>query len=418
MYFHLMVWQNIHLNMAGLLNFARSLSKTNLTIAGVCGLGGLFAADRYLKYRANTALLTPIMEKLKEGSKPYLPLTHMMERKDIWEPIERTFLTGIGRQNEGFGIVFGPSGSGKTMATRKVCNDHPEGVIYIELKGMSEDCSFVEEMTDQLGLKTKPTGIIDLILGHFSHAYVTHHQLPKDDPWASMDYIFRVLIRVSMKYKLRHNKMPVVFIDGCDALAKDNARSFARLVYLAKVLINDKILRIVFVSSEGSIIPEIQKSSAINRCATLHEIGDIDDKQAVKYLCQHNVPVGIAKGVVETVGGRFVYLKRAMLNYHTAKLDASSGRVSCVEEITRDIINFKTKPQKTELIKHKEIGEIILEQLRTKGYIKVDDFKNHDRDIKKIEEAIKGLLGVNLIRYNKDLDFTWHSRIEENVFKS
>ena len=48
---------------------------------------------------------------------------------------------------------------------------------------------------------------------------------------------------------------------------------FGRLVVLAKVLINDKTLRVKFVSSEGSIIPLMQKSSVINRCAMMGEIG-------------------------------------------------------------------------------------------------------------------------------------------------
>ena len=92
-------------------------------------------------------------------------------------------------------------------------------------------------MISQLGLKIKATGIICL-------SYISHHQLP-GDPWASVDYIFevlKVLIRVSKMYKLKHHQMPVMFIDGCDALTKGNATGFERLVYLAKVLINDKTL--------------------------------------------------------------------------------------------------------------------------------------------------------------------------------
>ena len=48
------------------------------------------------------------------------------------------------------------------MATRKVCNDYTKGVIYLELKGLKENYLFVSEMINQLGLKVKPTGIIDV----------------------------------------------------------------------------------------------------------------------------------------------------------------------------------------------------------------------------------------------------------------
>ena len=198
--------------MAGLLNFVRSVHNVSikkLAVAGVVLAGGAFTAYRLLKYRSNSTLLNPVLKKLEEGTKPYIPLTHMVERKDIWEAIEHTFLIGTGRINEGFGIIFGPSGSGKTIAIRKVCNNHPKGVIYVELKGWKEDYSFIKQMVDQLGLKVKPTGLIDFTLMHFSSTYNTHHQLPKD-PWASMDYIFDILIGASQKYKLKHRQMPVI----------------------------------------------------------------------------------------------------------------------------------------------------------------------------------------------------------------
>ena len=338
----------------------------------------------------------------------------MVERRDIWENIERTFVTGTGRENGGFGIIFGPSGSGKTMAARKVCNDNPKGVIYVELKGLKEDFSFVSNMISQLGLKVKPTGIFDLFLGHLSSSYISHHQLP-GDPWASVDYIFEILIRASKMYKLKHHQMPVMFIDGCDALAKGNATGFERLVYLAKVLINDKTLRVVFISSEGSIIPEIQKSSAINRCSTIQEIGDMTDEEALEYVCCCDVPVSVARGIVKMLGGRFVYLNSAIMNYH--KAIAASGEIASLEAISRDIINFKTKPQLAKLLQHKDVGEIILQCLCNKGYINIDDFKEKDRDIREIMDVIKDFLSVNLLRYNRDLDLTWHSKIEENFFQ-
>ena len=94
------------------------------------------------------------MKKLEEGTKPSIPLIHVVERKDIWEAIEHTSLLGTGKMNEGFGIIFSPSGSGKTIAIRKVCNDHPKGVVYVELKVMKKDYAFIE-MTNQLGFKTQ-----------------------------------------------------------------------------------------------------------------------------------------------------------------------------------------------------------------------------------------------------------------------
>ena len=72
-----------------------------------------------------------------------------------------------------------------------------------------------------------------------AHLYVTYHQMP-DDLWARLDYVFDLLINAFIQYKGIHQQILVIFIDGCDALAKSNTKIFDRLVYLAKVLINDK----------------------------------------------------------------------------------------------------------------------------------------------------------------------------------
>jgi len=115
-------------------------------------------------------------------------------------------------------------------------------------------------MTTQLDLKVEPCGIIDLALGYISKDYVTYLQLPVS-PWASLDYIFDLLVKVAVQYKTMHQQIPIIFIDGCDVLAKSNPILFDRLVYLAKVLINDQVLHIVFISSEGTIIPQMCKDS-------------------------------------------------------------------------------------------------------------------------------------------------------------
>ena len=75
-------------------------------------------------------------------------------------------------------------------------------------------------------------------------------------------------------------------------------------------MINVSTLCVIFVSSEGSIIPEIQNSSMMNGCARMQEIGDISNEKAVKYLCDNEVTDHATKKLVNTLGGRFVYLKK------------------------------------------------------------------------------------------------------------
>lgn len=71
--------------------------------------------------------------------------------------------------------------------------------------------------------------------------------------------------------------MPTLFIDSSDIMAKHEKELFTILLQQAKDLANAEILTIVFVSSQGSILPVVQKSSAFSRSAKLFKVTDIDE---------------------------------------------------------------------------------------------------------------------------------------------
>ena len=67
--------------------------------------------------------------------------------------------------------------------------------------------------------------------------YISHHRVPN----CTLDGIALVLDTLqaaAVKYKRRHGKVPVLFLDGCDLLAKHNTTLFNRLLVHAKILAN------------------------------------------------------------------------------------------------------------------------------------------------------------------------------------
>ena len=58
--------------------------------------------------------------------------------------------------------------------------------------------------------------------------------------------------------------MPCLFIDGVDLLAAEDEDAFLRLVSYAKEFANNRLMHIVLVSSKGSVIPLLNKTSGIN----------------------------------------------------------------------------------------------------------------------------------------------------------
>ena len=76
----------------------------------------------------------------------------------------------------------------------------------------------------------------------------------------------------------------------------------------AKILANEGVLTIVFVSSEGSVVPVIQQTSGVSRCNRFFKVEDVDDNEAIKYLIKKGFSKELSEMFVDYVGGRCVYL--------------------------------------------------------------------------------------------------------------
>ena len=72
-------------------------------------------------------------------------------------------------------------------------------------------------------------------------------------------------------------------------LAKQEKELFIRLVSHAKRLANANTVLVVFVSSEGSILPIMKSLSAVNRSTKPFDITDITDKEAVSFLSSNGL---------------------------------------------------------------------------------------------------------------------------------
>ena len=68
-------------------------------------------------------------------------------------------------------------------------------------------------------MKIHPSSIFDLVLGYFSFDYFMYYRLAEKQEVA-IRTIFEVLEKAARQYKLNHGKIPTLFIDGADVLAK------------------------------------------------------------------------------------------------------------------------------------------------------------------------------------------------------
>ena len=114
----------------------------------------------------------------------------------------------------------------------------------------------------------------------------------------------------------KHGFMPTFFIDGIDLVAKSDENQCIQenIVNEAKCLANAGSIRIVLVSSEGTIMPLLQNISSYSRAKTI-EILDIDEKKTVKYLVDYEMPEMLAINVFALVGGRLTMLVSRLPGY-------------------------------------------------------------------------------------------------------
>ena len=116
------------------------------------------------------------------------------------------------------------------------------------------------------------------------------------------------------RFKAKHGCTPGLVIDGVDLIAKSSGDLFLTLIDRAKYLVNLGMLRIVFVSSEGSVLPLVDKTSR-SRISNFLEIVDISGEDAKTYLCQ-NMPEDLAKDIGVLTGGRFIHLLAAISKHN------------------------------------------------------------------------------------------------------
>ena len=172
--------------------------------------------------------------KIKVGSKPTIPLrSTVISRPEVLEEVKVAIgfpqrPPGVVSRDvdkddldveKGFCVIVGPSGTGKTACITHICNESPKGALYVEIVSPG---SFTSDLAKEISMKTEPSSIIDLALGYLSSNYKLYHELSDDNDKKRLSVIMNVLKEASKMFQAKYKKMPVLFIDSIDVLAKED----------------------------------------------------------------------------------------------------------------------------------------------------------------------------------------------------
>ena len=353
--------------------------------------------DRRLKIKAASELELPVYEKLLKGSKPKVPLdtiTQVIPRPHIANDIERLFFPkeGIDKTNAPFGIIIGPSGSGKTTAVTALCNRFWEGVLYYEI---DEPNSFVSDLSREIGMKIAPITFLDLILGYVSQKYTHYYELPECQ-LSGIKMVLNILNETAKRYIREKKKISVLFLDGVDVLAKHDPNLFTTLITLAKVLANNNELKIVFISSEGTVMSLLEDLSATNR-AIIYEVGDVNDEEGIEYLMKNGIDENLAKKLINCIGGRMVYLANSIYLAKREERNETSDAYNKIEDVlfsrllnSQSLFIEMTKPESIEILK----------KMSTKGYVVPVELISGATDQTNMKKVLIGMIRANILRFN------------------
>ena len=407
--FAIMFWNLVSQTVPTIGNWIKNNPVKSMWLGGFLGSPLI---DRYLKRKATRQLQEPVYQKLMKGSKPLMPRqddtdnAEIIPRPEIMKDLEDLFLPEPCKETDTrFGIVMGPSGSGKTYAVRNLCNLFPQGVLYYEVKVPG---SFVEGLSKEVGMKTSPSTILDLALGYFSPRYTHYYMLPGSQV-NGIGLVLEVLEKAASQFKVEFGRIPVLIIDGVDLLAKHDEELCLQLITLSKILANTNQLKVILVSSEGSIVPMLEGISATNR-GIMYEIGDIKDEDAIYYLMKRGIGEDKAKKLVKFIGGRLVYLQTSVALIKKLGWTSQDG----IEKMKSLLFSRKLNAQKATILQLQPESGVILDKLSKKGTVTTVDLTSVAQNKLKMEMVIKNMIEANILRYCVDGAIKFHGRVQQD----
>jgi hypothetical protein len=290
-----------------------------------------------------------------------------------------------------YALVVGESGTGKSTAVRNTVRSlpSPKGAIYFSTPVLV--ASFSSDLARAVGYAPPfdpLASVFGWLGGQASSARADGVAWPE---------LFRALQKSATRFHAMHARPAVLVIDAVDFVAKEDPAFFLQLQDFAKVCADMGTLRVVFVSSEGVVLPLMRASSAWSRALPPFEVQDIDDALAVDYLVDRGMAHPMAEEAVRTVtGGRFALLLHV----------ASAAVVKPIADI-RNELDIRTDSTL------KELGFSPTHEL-FRALIAVGRFPSNKALDLLLPAELAALLKANIIALHPDGAYTVHARHVES----
>ena len=176
---------------------------------------------------------------------------------------------------------------------------------------------------------------------------------------------------------------------------------------VVQVLANTNKLRVVLISSEGTIMPLLAKLSATNR-VIIYEVGDVHDDDAVWYLVRGGVDESLAKKLVNCMEGEWSILEAVFTYWGRARRMEGLNRST---RTSKKIFSRMLNAQKLVIETTKPESEAIFKRASEEGYILPAQLvRDTGLEKDKINYVLGKLIEANILRYDEEGCVTWHGK--------
>jgi len=294
--------------------------------------------------------------------------------------------------------------------------EYPRGAVYFSAPETPH--KFSTGLARVVGYEAEVLDLVGALRRYFSQT-TKEESSPraKEEPLATWIPLSDALSDVASKYHAKHNRPMVLVIDAADYVAKEDPKFLQYLQNFAKSSADSNVLRVVFVTSEGTTLPQMAASSAMNR-AIVFEVRDLeDDAVAIDYLVKRGVPKERAVDAVKTItGGRLVLLDEFASTFTNFPSNDDYREVKFAK--VEKVLSQGDIPEDHALFKHltenKKIkiadAEKLFKKNPTKSDVTVEQLKIGN-------PYIEYLLSQNVLAAHPDESLTFHSRHVQTFFE-
>jgi type II secretory pathway predicted ATPase ExeA len=367
---------------------SKGLIRNYFDVKLAAGIAVLAAGVWYYFSEDNVSRITRAFEA---GELVYNKIAdeHKIHRPEVVAEIKSLFLQPS--ETHAYFLIVGETGTGKTTAILDAVSDLkvPRGVVYFMAPAFSDH--FVSNLARKLNYDPNA---LDFFATLKKRITGRTEEVPKVD----LSILLQHLEQAAQAFKAKHGRQPVLIIDAADFIAKRRPDLMQTLQDFAKTEADAKRLRVIFASSEGSVLPLMTASASIKR-ASIIEIGDISDEQALKYLQSFQVPDDRAIDAVANItGGRLIDLVQYKSAYSKYKSNADY-RKPFDEDIKSALVRlqFQKDHDLFEALKSGPVGTSA-----ALSYVTA--------------EQLAYLLKHNVLAQHADRSLSFHSRVVKTFF--